>query len=129
MAKTASVKLGESTASADVDNAVTDADKGYGEQGRATVELEIPAGVAGDQTLVITTDAGTKVSLPVTVAAAEKPSDGAPAEDKGSASTSSDAPIAVIVGVIAAVLALIVPLALAFPIDSVLGPIAMINHG
>ena len=107
-------------ATADVDNAVTDADKGFGEQGRAKVELEIPAGVAGEQALEITTDAGTKVSLPVTVAEAEKPGP----EEQGS---SSDAPIGVIVGVIAAVLALVLPLALAFPIDSVLGPIALLN--
>ncbi|OFT58297.1 hypothetical protein HMPREF3151_05740 [Corynebacterium sp. HMSC05H05] len=119
-AKTVTAKVGKASATADVDNAVTDADKGFGEQGRAKVELEIPAGVAGEQALEITTDAGTKVSLPVTVAEAEKPGP----EEQGS---SSDAPIGVIVGVIAAVLALVLPLALAFPIDSVLGPIALLN--
>lgn len=128
-AKTATVKLGKAEAKADVDNTVTDADKGSGEQGRAKVELEIPADISGEQTLEITTDAGTKVSLPLTVAAAEKPAPedkpDTPATDKGS---SSDAPVGIIVGVIAAVLALIVPLALAFPIDSVLGPIALINQ-
>lgn len=128
-AKTATVKLGDATASADVDNAVTDADAGLGEQGRATVELEIPADVAGEQTLEITTDTGTVVTLPVSVAAAEKQAEETPADtDKDSASSSSDAPVGVIIGVIAAVLALILPLALAFPIDSVLGPIAMINN-
>ena len=106
MAKTASVKLGEATAEAEVDNEVTDADKGFGEQGRAKVELEIPAEAAGEQTLEITTDAGTKVSLPVTVAQADKlaEDDGKdkPAKENGS----SDAPIGVILGVIAAVLVL-----------------------
>ena len=123
------MKLGKAEAKADVDNTVADADKGSGEQGRAKVELEIPADISGEQTLEITTDAGTKVSLPLTVAAAEKPAPedkpDTPATDKGS---SSDAPVGIIVGVIAAVLALIVPLALAFPIDSVLGPIALINQ-
>ncbi|MCP1387178.1 bifunctional metallophosphatase/5'-nucleotidase [Corynebacterium sp. TA-R-1] len=66
-AKTVTVKVGDATATADVDNTVTDADKGYGEQGRATVTLDIPAGVKGAQTLEITTDAGTKVTMPVTV--------------------------------------------------------------
>ena len=133
MAKTASVKLAEATAEAEVDNEVTDADKGFGEQGRAKVELEIPADVSGEQTLEITTDAGTKVTLPVTVAEAEKPApapeekptpEEKPAEEKGS----SDAPIGVIIGIIAAVFALVLPLALAFPIDSVLGPIALLNN-
>ena len=133
MAKTASVKLAEATAEAEVDNEVTDADKGFGEQGRAKVELEIPADVSGEQTLEITTDAGTTVTLPVTVAEAEKPApapeekptpEEKPAEEKGS----SDAPIGVIIGIIAAVFALVLPLALAFPIDSVLGPIALLNN-
>lgn len=128
-AKTATVKLGDATASADVDNAVTDADAGLGEQGRATVELEIPADVAGEQTLEVTTDAGTVVTLPVSVAAAEKQAEETPADtDEDSASSSSDAPVGVIIGLLAAVLALILPLALAFPIDSVLGPIAMLNN-
>lgn len=118
-AKTATVKLGDATASAEVDNAVSEADAGLGEQGRATVELEIPADLVGEQTLGITTDAGTNVSLPVTV-------------DRGGETGSdtekaTDARLGIILGVIAAVLALILPLAFAFEIDSVLGPIARIN--
>ena len=66
-ANTVDVKIGDATASANVDNKVTDADKGYGEQGRATVTLDIPATVSGAQVLTITTDAGTDVSLPVNV--------------------------------------------------------------
>ena len=128
MAKTASVKLGEATAEAEVDNEVTDADKGFGEQGRAKVELEIPAEAAGEQTLEITTDAGTKVSLPVTVAQADKPAEDDGKDKPAKENGSSDAPIGVILGVIAAALVLVLPLALAFPIDSVLGPIALINN-
>lgn len=128
MAKTASVKLGEATAEAEVDNEVTDADKGFGEQGRAKVELEIPAEAAGEQTLEITTDKGTKVSLPVTVAQADKPAEDDGKDKPAKENGSSDAPIGVILGVIAAVLVLVLPLALAFPIDSVLGPIALLNN-
>ena len=127
-AETVTAKLGEATATADVDNAVTDADNGFGEQGRAKVELEIPAGVSGEQTLEITTDAGTKVSLPVTVAQADKPAEDNGKDKPAKENGSSDAPIGVILGVIAAVLALLLPLALAFPIDSVLGPIALLNN-
>ena len=82
------------------------------------------------------------MSLPVTVAQADKPAedDGKdkpaedkPAEDDGKdkpakENGSSDAPIGVILGVIAAVLVLVLPLALAYPIDSVLGPIALLNN-
>lgn len=118
-ATTVTAKLGETEATAEVDNEVTDADKGLGEQGRATVELDIPAGVSGEQTLNITTDAGTNVSLRVTV-------DG----ERGNGSDAgkvTDARLGIILGVIAAVLALILPLVFAFEIDAVLGPIARIN--
>lgn len=118
-AATVTAKLGETEATAKVDNEVTDADKGLGEQGRATVELDIPAGVSGEQTLNITTDAGTNVSLPVTV-------DGE-GETGSSTGKATDARLGIILGVIAAVLALILPLVFAFEIDAVLGPIARIN--
>ena len=118
-AATVTAKLGETEATAKVDNEVTDADKGLGEQGRATVELDIPAGVSGEQTLNITTDAGTNVSLPVTV-------DGE-GETGSSTGKATDARLGIILGVIAAVLALILPLVFAFEIDTVLGPIARIN--
>ena len=127
-AETVTAKVAEATATADVDNAVTDADNGFGEQGRAKVELEIPAGVSGEQTLEITTDAGTKVSLPVTVAQADKPAEDDGKDKPAKENGSSDAPIGVILGVIAAALVLVLPLALAFPIDSVLGPIALLNN-
>ncbi|MDN8605832.1 bifunctional UDP-sugar hydrolase/5'-nucleotidase [Corynebacterium ureicelerivorans] len=118
-ATTVTAKLGETEATAKVDNEVTDADKGLGEQGRATVELDIPAGVSGEQTLNITTDAGTNVSLPVTV-----DGEGETGSPTGKA---TDARLGIILGVIAAVLALIPPLVFAFEIDAVLGPIARIN--
>lgn len=118
-AATVTAKLGETEATAKVDNEVTDADKGLGEQGRATVELDIPAGVSGEQTLNITTDAGTNVSLPVTV-----DGEGETGSPTGKA---TDARLGIILGVIAAVLALILPLVFAFEIDAVLGPIARIN--
>ena len=118
-ATTVTAKLGETEATAEVDNKVTDADKGLGEQGRATVELDIPAGVTGEQTLNITTDAGTNVSLPVTV-----DGEGETGSPTGKA---TDARLGIILGVIAAVLALILPLVFAFEIDAVLGPIARIN--
>ena len=118
-ATTVTAKLGETEATAEVDNKVTDADKGLGEQGRATVELDIPAGVTGEQTLNITTDAGTNVSLPVTV-----DGEGETGSPTGKA---TDPRLGIILGVIAAVLALILPLVFAFEIDAVLGPIARIN--
>ena len=118
-ATTVTAKLGETKAAAKVDNEVTDADKGLGEQGRATVELDIPANLAGEQTLEITTDAGTNVSLPVTV-----DGEGETGSPTGKA---TDARLGIILGVIATVLALILPLVFAFEIDAVLGPIARIN--
>ena len=55
------------TVTAEVDNTATEADAGYGEQGRATVEIEVPADAAGEHLLTITTDAGTEIAVPVSV--------------------------------------------------------------
>ena len=125
-AKTATVKLGDATATADVDNAVNDADKGLGEQGRATVTLEIPAGLSGEQTLDITTDAGTSVSLPVTVEAAAEPETPEqpknPSKENGS--TVGTGGILAIVGGLIALFTLL----FAAPIDAVLGPIAKLGR-
>lgn len=73
-AENVTVKIGGAEATAKVNNDVTEADKGYGEQGRATVTIDIPVGVTGEQTLQITTDAGTDISMPVTVGEGEGPS-------------------------------------------------------
>ena len=106
-AENVTVKIGGVETTAKVDNTVTDADKGMGEQGRATVTIDIPKRVQGKQTLTITTDAGTEISMPVTLPE-EKPAIANPAVATG-----------VIVGVLS-ILALI----FAFPIHQLLGPIA-----
>lgn len=66
-ANTVTVALGDESVSADVDNTLTEEGKGYGEVGRATVELPIPADASGTIELLVTTDAGTEVTVPVTV--------------------------------------------------------------
>ncbi|MDO5454414.1 MAG: bifunctional metallophosphatase/5'-nucleotidase, partial [Corynebacterium sp.] len=66
-AATVTVEIFGQVVTTEVDNTVTEADAGYGEQGRATVEIEVPADAAGEHTLTITTDAGTEISIPVTV--------------------------------------------------------------
>ncbi|MDR7329454.1 bifunctional metallophosphatase/5'-nucleotidase [Corynebacterium guangdongense] len=85
MATTVTVRLGGVTQTAEIDNSLTDTDNGLGENGRATVTLDMPADVVGAQTLTITTDAGTNVSIPVTVAEGQTPG----ADSRGS-STGSD---------------------------------------
>lgn len=65
MAKEVTVELGGETVSAPIDNAKRDGDDQFGERGRASVELKIPAGLTGEQELTITTDAGTKISYPL----------------------------------------------------------------
>ena len=66
-ATTVTVGVFGQTTTAEVDNTVTEADAGYGEQGRATVEIDVPADAAGEHTLTITTDAGTEIAVPVSV--------------------------------------------------------------
>lgn len=85
-AENVTVKIGDAEATAKVNNDVTEADKGYGEQGRATVTIDIPAGVTGEQTLQITTDAGTDISMPVTVGEGK----GAPAGGSSNEGSSND---------------------------------------
>ncbi|WP_286955060.1 MULTISPECIES: bifunctional metallophosphatase/5'-nucleotidase [Corynebacterium] len=63
MAKAATLKLGDAKASADIDNAAREGDEKFGERGRATMELTIPANLSGKQNLDITTDAGTHAVL------------------------------------------------------------------
>ncbi len=137
-AETVTVKIGETTTEAKVNNEITDADKGYGEQGRATIEIDLPAELSGEQALTITTDKGTNVSMPVKVTAADKPVEkpadkndpkenevptpGEKTDDKD-AGSSVDGNIGIIIGAVAGVLALMA-LLFAFPIDSFLGPIA-----
>ncbi|OFT44429.1 bifunctional metallophosphatase/5'-nucleotidase [Corynebacterium sp. HMSC06G04] len=65
MAKTATVKLGDETATADIDNAKQDGDDQFGERGRATLKLNVPADFTCDTPLEITTDAGTEATLPL----------------------------------------------------------------
>lgn len=65
MAKTATVKLGDETATADIDNAKQDGDEQFGERGRATVTLTVPEDFTCDTPLEITTDAGTEATLPL----------------------------------------------------------------
>ncbi|WIM68945.1 bifunctional UDP-sugar hydrolase/5'-nucleotidase [Corynebacterium breve] len=82
MAETVTVKLGDTEVTAEIDN--SNAAKGYGENGKATIELAVPAGLSGEQTLTITTDAGTDISMPVTVGAGDTDTPGD--DNKGSTS-------------------------------------------
>lgn len=133
-ATTATVKLGDATATAQIkqDNGGATAN----EYGVATVELTVPADLRGTQELRVTTDAGTDVVVPVEVAPAkaepapEKPAPEQPGPEKpapqqpaGENSSSSEAPLPIILASILGVLGLLT-LLLANPIDQILGPIA-----
>lgn len=86
-AKTVTVKLAGAEATADIDNtpAATDV-AGSNELGRATVKLNIPAtAVNGPTFYTITTDAGTEITVPVTVEGGVN----GPVQDNGSAKDSS----------------------------------------
>ena len=88
-------------ATAVVNNEVSDADKGYGERGRATVTVDLPADAAGARELEITTDAGTKVRLPLTVSSPDPVNDPAPADPSEGSSVDG------LTGLLARVLALL----------------------
>lgn len=125
-AKTVTAKIGDTTVTADVDNAVTDADKGYGEQGRATVTIELPEDVYKDENLVITTDAGTEISMPVEIeGGTERPAN--QGEANGGSSISAGA---LVLGILSLVgLGSILAIVFGPQLHAILGPIAHVgNH-
>lgn len=132
-AKTVTVKVGNTTAQAEVDNTVTDADKGLGEQGRATVTINLPNDVKSSENLVISTDADPEAefTMPVTVAGgagsdASTETPGAGGEPLGTASGIT----AFVAGLLALVgLGSMLALVFALPLDSILGPIAYVGNG
>ncbi len=86
-AKKVTVALGDAKAEADIDNAAQPGDEQFGERGRASVKLTIPEGLAGEQKLSITTDAGTEAVLPITLEGAgndEDPKDNGSNKDVAS---------------------------------------------
>ncbi|AGF72610.1 bifunctional metallophosphatase/5'-nucleotidase [Corynebacterium halotolerans] len=104
MADEVTVQLGSASVNAPIDTSTTEADAGFGEFGRATVELTIPEDYTGEP-LIITTDTGTDVVAPLE--AAELPDDGDNGADNGSSapSLSSEEPAAGFLGLITGALA------------------------
>lgn len=125
-AKTVTAKIGDTTVTADVDNAVTDADKGYGEQGRATVTIELPEDVYKDENLVITTDAGTEISMPVEIEGGKE----RPANQGAANGGSSISAGALVLGILSLVgLGSILAIVFGPQLHAILGPIAHVgNH-
>lgn len=89
MAKKATVKLGDAEQTVDIDNAAQEGDAQFGERGRATVKLTIPENLSGKQNLEITTDAGTKATLPIEVSGGGSEKPGAKPAPKGSSLSSN----------------------------------------
>ena len=89
--------LGHATGTADIDTRFTPEFDRYNEHGTATVELTIPEGLTGTQQIVITTDTGTEVTVPVTIDGTDA---GTGDDDSDGSSTGSSA-----VGIVAIVAA------------------------
>lgn len=89
MAKKATVKLGDAEQTVDIDNAAQEGDAQFGERGRATVKLTIPENLSGKQNLEITTDAGTKATLPIEVSGEGSEEPGAKPAPRGSSLSSN----------------------------------------
>lgn len=78
-------KLAEATADIDPDLGAA----GFGEAGKATVKLAVPANAQGDLRLHITTDAKTDVYQPVKIEAAKGKSSAGSSDNKGGSSDNS----------------------------------------
>ena len=89
MAKKATVKLGDAEQTVDIDNAAQEGDAQFGERGRATVKLTVPENLSGTQNLEITTDAGTKATLPLEISGEGSQEPGAKPAPKGSSLSSN----------------------------------------
>lgn len=83
-AKKVTVALGDAKAEADIDNAAQPGDEQFGERGRASVKLTLPEELAGDEKLIITTDAGTEAVLPLSLDGNDGSQDGGSAKNAGS---------------------------------------------
>lgn len=88
MAETVTVEFAGETYTADIDNSTTATDAGYGEFGRAAVEITVPDTVTGEETMVVTTDTGTEISVPVVVDG-QAPDTDTPPSDGGATEGSS----------------------------------------
>ncbi|APT92424.1 5'-nucleotidase [Corynebacterium phocae] len=83
MAKTVTVKLGDLSQTADIDMTKQDGDDQFGERGRARVSFDLPADFdTSNPVLEVTTDAGTKATLPLPAA------DTMPGDNTGSSTDS-----------------------------------------
>lgn len=126
MANNVTVEFAGTSQTVAIDNAVTEADAGFGEQGRATVTLDVPVHAEGAQEIRVTTDAGTDISVPVTVTPApQQPDAPAPQEPEAPAPQQPDTPaptdsssvaplplltiITAIIGVLGGIIALMFP--------------------
>ncbi len=107
MAKKATVKLGDAEQTVDIDNAAQEGDAQFGERGRATVKLTVPENLSGKQNLEITTDAGTKATLPIEVSGEGSEEPGAKPAPKGSSFSSNGSSVggAVLFAIVAALVA------------------------
>jgi len=81
--------LGDAEQTVDIDNAAQEGDAQFGERGRATVKLTVPENLSGKQNLEITTDAGTKATLPIEVSGDGSEEPGAKPAPKGSSLSSN----------------------------------------
>lgn len=94
-ATTAKVALGDAVAQAPITH------------GTASVELTVPEDLCGEQSLVVTTDAGTTALAPVTVTGCEGGDDGDGSGDGASSGSSVGAGVLGIAGLVAAVVGLL----------------------
>lgn len=102
-AKTVTVSLGDATATADIDPDLGPA--GLNEAGRATVTLDLPAALVGEQQLHVTTDTGTDVWLPVTVDSTNPPAPAHNGSSSGFFTGSAVGSLATIAGIIGVIVA------------------------
>ncbi|AWB83763.1 bifunctional metallophosphatase/5'-nucleotidase [Corynebacterium liangguodongii] len=116
-AKTVTIELGDLKYSSEIDYDFGPAN--YNEAGRANFTFGIPKDYAGEYTLRVTTDAGTDVSLPLTVAPAKattptpapKPSSDGSSDGSSGAFTGGSS-TGLITGVIATIAAVVAAIAL-----------------
>lgn len=98
-ATTATVTLGTATGTANIDTRFTPEFDRYNEHGTATIELTIPEGLTGTQNIVITTDTGTEVTVPVVLDGSETGADDDGSSDGSSVGSSAFGIVAILAAV------------------------------
>lgn len=116
-ATTVKATLGDTSAEAEIDKS-TKPEVGQDNFGTAKLTLTVPEDLAGEQNITVTTNAGTEVTIPVTIDAGDAGSDDQDTTDTDNTATGSSNLADVLIGIGGAIMGLIAAIAAAIGLQN-----------